>query len=131
MFDYRLEDGKTVAGFPAKRVLAVYTNEDLNEGKGEEYIAHFCEFPETAERLGKKRYVQGSDCPIKEVTLYLIDKVWYGPVRVLGCSKEDAEKRQLKNVSARIEAALKEAKVTTEELALYLENTEWKENKRS
>ena len=46
---------------------AVYTNSDLTEGRGREYVAHFCRSEATALRLAKKGYVQGTDCPVKAV----------------------------------------------------------------
>lgn len=46
---------------------AVYTNMDLTEGRGREYVKHFCRTQATATRLAKKGYVQGTDCPVREV----------------------------------------------------------------
>ncbi len=106
----------------SKKVLAVYTNEDRTEGRGEEYIRHFCRCQETAERLGKKQYVQGTDCPIKEVTVYLINDEWYGPINVKGATKEDLEKRQLNFRFNEIETALNQVKATPQELMQYIES---------
>ncbi len=68
----------------SEKIIAwgVRTNTDLTEGKGEEYFEIFCRLKETAIRLGHKRYIMGSDCPIEQVTLHKINNKWYGPVRV-------------------------------------------------
>lgn len=58
-------------------VYAVYTNTDCTEGRGQEYVLYFCQSLSTAIRLGKNRYVQGSDCPVHEVTGYRIDNKLY------------------------------------------------------
>lgn len=67
-----------------KTVFAVYTNTDLTEGRGSETVKHYCELRSTAERLAKRGYVQGSDCPIKSVELINGGGLWfrYTPVRV-------------------------------------------------
>lgn len=52
---------------------AVYTNSDLTEGRGQEYVAHFCETEATAQRLAKRGYVQGTDCPIQPVEVLELD----------------------------------------------------------
>ncbi|MBA7800573.1 hypothetical protein HV170_03430 [Citrobacter freundii] len=39
---------------------------DNTEGRGPSYVMHVCESKETAIRLGKKKYVQGSDCPVEK-----------------------------------------------------------------
>lgn len=75
---------------PKERIVyTVWTNQDLTEGRGYEYPLAVCETESTARRLGKGRYVQGSDCSVTETTLYLIDRKWYGPVSVVPPTKED------------------------------------------
>ena len=59
------------------KVYAVYTNTDRTEGRGHEYVLYFCQSLTTAIRLGQGRYVQGSNCPVKEVTGYRIDNKLY------------------------------------------------------
>ena len=76
---------------PKERIVyTVWTNQDLTEGRGYEYPLAVCETESTARRLGKGRYVQGSDCSVTETTLYLIANKWYGPVAVVSPTKEDA-----------------------------------------
>lgn len=51
----------------AATLWAVYTNTDLTEGRGNQYVKHFCKTKATALRLAKGGYVQGCDCPVKPV----------------------------------------------------------------
>lgn len=52
---------------------AVYTNSDLTEGRGSQYVKHFCKTEATALRLAKRGYVQGTDCPVKPVKVLELD----------------------------------------------------------
>lgn len=61
-------------------VFAVYTNTDLTEGRGQEYVKYYCELRTTAERLGRNGYVQGGSCPISEVKMLKIDGAYYLPL---------------------------------------------------
>ena len=60
-------------------VYAVWTNSDLCEGRGSEYVMCYCELETTALRLAKRSYVQGSDARVTEVQLFYIDGKWYAP----------------------------------------------------
>ncbi len=89
-----------------RTVYTVWTNTDLTEGRGNEYPLAICETESTARRLGKKRYVQGSDCRVTETTLFLIDRKWYGPVSVVPSTKEDdVEEAKLQAAKAAINKA--------------------------
>lgn len=72
-----------------KTAFAVYTNSDLTEGRGREYVASICESVVTAERLAKKAYVMGTDAPVREITLFKHDNQWYGPANVVPMSDTD------------------------------------------
>jgi hypothetical protein len=72
-----------------KTVYAVWTNEDLTEGRGREYIQYFCELKATAMRKAKRNYVMGSDSRVTEQTLFQTGLQWFGPVRILPPSMED------------------------------------------
>jgi hypothetical protein len=58
---------------------AVWTNTDLCEGRGMEYVKVFCELQSTARRLAKKNYVQGSDCRVTRENILYLDGMWYAP----------------------------------------------------
>lgn len=52
------------------RVFAVYDNTDHNEGRGQEFVRAYTKLESTAIRLAKRSYVQGTDAPINQVTLF-------------------------------------------------------------
>ena len=77
-----------------KHVFVAYTNSDLTEGRGFDIPVAVCKLETTAIRLAKKRYVQGSDGPVRQVEMRKIDGVWWvpsGAVQIIEPSKEDKE----------------------------------------
>ncbi len=60
-----------------KKVFLVMTNSDRTEGTGSEYPIAICESIATAYRVGKRRYIQGTDCPVVEGELIKIDGEWF------------------------------------------------------
>lgn len=71
---------------------AVSTNSDLTEGRGRQYIAHFCRTEATARRLAKRNYVQGTDCPVEPIKVLELDGRHVLPMSLLKIedpSKED------------------------------------------
>jgi len=90
-----------------KTAYIVYTNTDLTEGRGQQIVLGICELPTTAARIGARKYVQGSDCPVSPTTLYKHDGRWYGPVTVHAptCADQDAY-----NVQVKKDAVLAKAK---------------------
>ncbi|QDP55325.1 MAG: hypothetical protein Tp176DCM1853251_9 [Prokaryotic dsDNA virus sp.] len=61
------------ANKPKRTLWAVYSNTDLTEGRGHEYVEGLCESEATAIRVGAKGYIQGLDCPIKEIPVLEVD----------------------------------------------------------
>lgn len=105
-----------------KEVLwAVYTNSDLTEGRGRQYVAHFCKLRATALRLAKRGYVQGTDCPVAPVTVLVLDGKLVLPmslIEVANPSREDeAAEAQLLAKEAAIEKA-RAAGLTEDEIKL-------------
>lgn len=95
-----------------QQAFVAWTNSDLTEGRGAQYPLAICEMKSTAIRLGKGQYVQGSDCPISEVTLTMgqgsgtWNWAWHGPVRLIEPSENDkAANERLSVREAAIEAA--------------------------
>ena len=70
-------------------VWVAWSNTDLTEGRGTEYPLCVCLCESTAHRLGKGRYVQGTDCEVRVDTLFRVGTRWYGPVSVVYPSPED------------------------------------------
>ena len=78
--------GNTIQGFVA------YTNSDLTEGRGSSIPRFVCRSCSTAERLGQKIGVQGSDGDIKERQLFAVNGEWYGPIVLQEPTSEDSKK---------------------------------------
>ncbi len=74
----------------SKKVFAVSINSDLTEGRGYQYVAHFCQKESTAIRLSKRASVQGCDGDVGCVDALKIGDLWYVPnVPLVGPSRED------------------------------------------
>lgn len=102
-----------------KNVWVTYTNTDCNEGRGMDIPIAICELQSTAIRLGKKRYVQGSNGPIKKVTVIKIDDKWYFPkdaCYIIPPTKEDIEKEQYLQKQTEIYQKLKTKGFSEEEI---------------
>lgn len=65
-----------------KTIYVAYTNTDCTEGRGQEIAFAVSECESTVIRLGSKRYIQGSNCPIEQRQAVKIENRWYVP---LGC----------------------------------------------
>jgi hypothetical protein len=75
-----------------RTVWVAYTNTDLTEGRGYDVPIAVCAAEATAKRLAQKRYVQGSDGPVRPMDLVKIEGKWYAPssaIHVLEPSRED------------------------------------------
>ena len=90
-----------------KMAYAAYTNTDLNEGRGYEEVLVICEMKATAARIGKKKYVQGGDCPVRPIKLYKYGNSWFGPVQVEQPSDADI---QIETVARNRASVLEKAK---------------------
>lgn len=95
---------------PTDSLWLVSTNTDLTEGRGYEKPIALCRMKETALRLGRKRYVQGSDCPVQEVKLLHHDGRWYVPYPVTNITEPSAEDIAEHNKRMAYEAAAEKAK---------------------
>lgn len=81
-----------------RKVYAIWTNQDLTEGRGQEYVKSYAEMESTARRLAKKNYVQGTDCPITEETFLFQEGQWYAPgPRLEAATPEDIEEEKKKS----------------------------------
>jgi len=72
-----------------RKAWVVYTNTDLNEGRGWQFPLHVCDKEATATRLARKAGVMGSDAEVKPVNLVKVGGAWYGPVHIKQSTKED------------------------------------------
>jgi len=76
-----------------RTVWVAYTNTDCTEGRGRDVPIAVCAAEVTAIRLARKKYVQGSDGPVRTLELVQIDGKWYAPsaaIDVVEPTREDA-----------------------------------------
>jgi hypothetical protein len=103
------------------KLWAVYTNTDLTEGRGRQYIKHLCRLKSTALRLSTRGYVQGSDCPVKDVEVLELDGKAVLPINLLLIEEPSpADQIEEQRIAAH-EMALRKAKqagLTDAEIAL-------------
>ncbi len=81
---YMVEESQTV--------FVTVQNTDLTEGRGNRVPIHICNSRTMAERLGRGRDVQGTDCKVYEKTAVLIDGKWLGPCHIEYATQEDHNK---------------------------------------
>lgn len=92
-------------GVEAIPVWIAFSNTDCNEGRGVIYPLHVCATEATAIRMGKKKYIQGTDCPVKEGTALLFDGSLYIPGKIHSSTREDeAAQKLIDEASAKLEA---------------------------
>jgi hypothetical protein len=75
-----------------RTVWVAYTNTDCTEGRGHDVPIAVCATEATALRLARKKYVQGSDGPVRAMELVKIDGKWYAPstaMTVIEPTRED------------------------------------------
>lgn len=104
----------------SKPVWLVVGNTDNTEGRGYPVVLYVCESPETANRLGKKRYVQGSDCPIEEsvaVRLGGRNSRWLVPGEIQPSSLADTELMVRRQQKEQLLIKLRESGFSDEEIA--------------
>lgn len=106
----------------AQEIFAVWTNTDLTEGRGSEYVKFYCKLKSTARRLAKGNYVQGSDCRITTERMISFNGKWYAPgPHVDYGTREDALEEQQALAAERKQIALDRARelgLTDEEIAI-------------
>ena len=99
----------------------VSTNTDLTEGRGRQYVKHFCEAEATARRLAKSGYVQGTDCPVSQVEVLWLDGKPVLPtsiIRVEAPTAEDIAVQKRIDERQEVEARAKAAGLTDADIAL-------------
>lgn len=102
-------DGDDFSITAVRKVVAVRSNRDLTEGRGEEYQKALCETQATANRIGRGGYVQGTDCPTRPQMLFQINgqTTWFGPVDVVKATDNDFKRQAIMNEQ---QAAIERAK---------------------
>jgi hypothetical protein len=98
-----------------KTIYVTYTNTDLCEGRGNHIPIFVCESESTAIRLGVGMYVQGTNCPVNEVTAIDVGGEWFIPISAVRVQPPtDADKKS----DAKKEAISKARKLGLDEASI-------------
>lgn len=105
---------------PTETLWAVYTNTDLTEGRGRQFVKAFCKMRATALRLAKNGYVQGTDCPVEQVQVLVLDGKRVLPaslILVQDPNREDERRERLLEEKDAAETKAKALGLTADEIA--------------
>ncbi len=100
-----------------KPVWVTYTNSDLTEGRGRSIPLFVCESEVTARRLGKGKYVMGSDCPVQGATAIKIGQSWLVPGIIEPESAQDKAIRERAEAKASVIQKMKDSGFSEEEIS--------------
>jgi len=102
-----------------KTVWVAYTNTDCTEGRGHDVPIAVCATETTALRLARKKYVQGSDGPVRMMELLKIDGKWYAPsatINIVDPTSEDVAAQAAIDAKREAMAKAKSAGLTDADL---------------
>jgi hypothetical protein len=102
-----------------KTIWVAYTNTDCTEGRGQDVPIAMCETEATALRVARKRYVQGSDGPVRTMEIVKIDGKWYVPsaaITIVGPTREDIAAQEVIDAKRQAVAKAKAAGMTDADL---------------
>ena len=99
-----------------KEVFVVWTNTDLTEGRGFQIPKYVCGTYKTAERLGRKGYVQGCDCPVTKVVAVNYNGKWLVPGIIVSPTKEDLKKQEEEDAFSEVLSKAKSAGLSEKDI---------------
>lgn len=100
-----------------KTVWVAWTNTDNTEGRGRQVPKAVCETKATALRIGRRGYIQGSDCPVSSRIAVKINNSWLVPGVIHIATREDeAKQKRIDEQQTAIEKA-KSLGLTDEDIA--------------
>ena len=106
-----------IQAMQTRDVWVAWTNTDLTEGRGYRYPLAVCESETTADRLGQKKYVMGSACPVtKEVAVRVHGSGWLVPGAIHPETDEDKKARAILEARRAAVQKAKDAGLTDEEI---------------
>ena len=100
-----------------KTVYVAWTNSDLTEGRGRSIPYCVAETQETAERLGRKKSVQGSDCHVSPTTAVKVNHTWLIPGIIETETAEDTKRRKRREAGEAAAIKAKAAGLSDEDIA--------------
>lgn len=115
----------TAKTFTEIQLYAVWSNTDLTEGRGREYVNFYCLNESTAKRKARRNYIMGSTSPITVVDAFLSEDGQYIvpiSVEVVQPTAEDIEQERLveleRTKEQRKQELIKSLNLTKEQLDL-------------
>jgi len=100
-----------------KEVWVAWSNTDCTEGRGTQYPLLVAESYETAVRMGQKKYVMGTDCPVTKETAVKVHGHWMVPSSIYAETAEDKEVRLKREAREAAITKAKAAGLTDEDIA--------------
>lgn len=117
-----MQQQKTITIQDIKEVFVAWTNSDCTEGRGHSIPIIVADTFETADRLGKGRYIQGSDCPVSKEIAVQVDGLWLVPGHIMRPSQKDHERKMKREKKSLVLAKAKAAGLSDEDLAILANN---------
>ena len=99
-----------------QKAYKVVSNSDLTEGRGRPVIVAITTSLTTAHRVGLRKGVQGTPCPVEECEIFKYNGQWYGPVTIVHPNKQDELKDNFEKEKAEFIAKIKSLGLTEEEI---------------
>ena len=103
---------------------AIFSNTDLTEGKGTEYISRFCRIRSTAVRLAHKAYVMGSDAPVLKIELERKNKALLGPVTLVEPTEDDKRRQKIMDTHEEVISKARSLGMTDDEINMIRMSTD-------
>ena len=101
-----------------KEVWIVQTTKDMTEGRTPSTNWKVCETESTARRIGKGRFVMGSDCPIEKSFAVKIGHSWFYPGEIVHANDDDLRLEERKAAKMSLIERLESKGFTKEEIDL-------------
>lgn len=115
----------SLPNYEQRRHYIVLANSDMTEGRGRTYPLAITKILSTAIRLSKGNYAQGTDCPIEEITAFLINDNWYFPSRAVNIvypTQEDLQNEEELKAKKEKEEKYKEILLRLRQLGISQED---------
>ena len=99
-----------------KNVWIAWTNTNLTDGYGTRIPLAVCECKATADRLGRGKHVQGTDCPTEKDIAVRVDGCWMSKINLIEPTDEDKKKQEKEDVARKAENKALELGLTPEDI---------------
>lgn len=101
-------------------IWVTWGNTDGTEGRGSNFPFCISDSYEAARRLGRKKYVQGGDCPVTKEIAYKINGKWNAPFYLVRSTPEDIKLRDRRIAKEKALDKARAAGLTEEDIKALL-----------